>query len=713
MARMTESELVTILERRIRQAMNTDDGEVSEIRQEIFSAYYRQPYKGDSDLEDRSKYISGEVLEQVEWAQPLLVRTFMGTDTVVSFEATDEQDEELAKQETDIVNYKVMRANGGRGYLELLKFIKDAVMYPTAYMKVFIDEEEEEIEGWQEMTLGEVEAFRSQEGMEVLGYDETTRIIPSPEEEQPPTTVPILNLHFRLTRSTRTLKLMAIPGEEILVDPKVATTDLDETAFVAHKVTKTRTELLDMGYDGDMLDEVGSSDEGEKKYDLEDTNRRHTEDEIRYRSEEEAIDNSMREFDVYECYADVDWDNDGRAEERRIVLIGDMVFENEVRDYMPLVAMSAVIIPHRHIGMGLGEMVQEQQHLSTTLIRQLMDNIYRLNTGRKFISDDALLDDGSTWDAMQDRVAEFIPVRGSAHQVISHDTTPPFIDQILPVLQYLIESIPMRTGVAPEQNLDPRTVQESTLGAFLGAMEKAGERQELVARNMAETGFKQIFSKAHFLIRKYPDIVTTVKLRGKWITPDPREWRDRTDMKVNVGIGFNNRRAMVGMLMQQYTLQKEAMEFNLVDARHLYHTLSKIVEEGGTGSPEQVYIDPDSKEYQAPQPQPDPQVLLAEKQIEMHSQLGMMDLQRKQLEHEWQKQFEGMKAQLEALKADKEFELRSREAERKEDADAVEAWRDVADIRQEDAKLALDGKKLLVESEERKEAARAAGEISK
>ena len=159
-------------------------------------------------------------------------------------------------------------------------------------------------------------------------------------------------------------------------------------------------------------------------------------------------------------------------------------------------------------------------------------------------------------EAIQNTAAEIVPISGSVRDAIAPDVTTPILKEILPIIQYNKETASLRTGIAPDNNIDPNVIQKATAGAFMGAMDKAGERLELVARILAETGFKQLYRKVHFLCRTNPDIVETIKLRNEWVEVDAGSWSDRTDVKVSVGIGFSNRQQVMQALMGIWGLQK-------------------------------------------------------------------------------------------------------------------------------------------------------------
>ena len=76
---------------------------------------------------------------------------------------------------------------------------------------------------------------------------------------------------------------------------------------------------------------------------------------------------------------------------------------------------------------------------------------------------------------------------------------------------------------------------------------------------LAETGIRDLFQLLHATIRKNETQVNTVRLRNKWVQVDPRKWKTRDDMTINVGLGTGSREQQVAHLMTVLGLQKEAM----------------------------------------------------------------------------------------------------------------------------------------------------------
>ena len=676
---LEERELVKIISEKLERALNAADGGLSQRRRDLFDRYLGA-LEG-TEREGYSKFVTREVLEAVEWAMPALVRIFTAGDKIVSFDASGADDEDAADQETDVVNYAVTRANGGDGFLAIYSFIKDALINPTAYAKVYAEMEERSfVREANTLLPPDLERLVSDPSIELLEQETRTVEVPMQDALQP---VEVFDVRYRQQDNRPKLRVIPVPGEEVLVDNEFTSLDLDQAHFVAHRNRKSYSELIRMGIKAEDLEAVGGF-EDDAEWNDERTHRLFYEDE-HPDDEENDPDPTMRTYWVHEVWMWVDYDEDGEAEYRRIFLIGDHVFENEECDYQPMVAMSSSLVPHKHSGLSLAEMVEDLQRLLTTLTRQLLDNTYKTNTNRKYISEDSLTEDGATMDAMLDPTAEYVPVIGDPRNVVMPEQPQSVLKDILPVIQHAQAATSMRTGVAPENNVDPDVLQKTTYGAFMGAMEKAGERIELIARIMAETGIKQLFRKAHCLCRTYPDMAATVKLRGTWVSVDPLEWPERTDMSVNVGLGFNDKRQLVQMLINLLQIQRESMPLGIVTPQHIYNALEKLVEASDVGAVEQFFISPNDPNFQPPQPPPDPQGELYKAQ----AKAVLMEQERKAQEVQ-------INAQLDARKIEQDGESKRLDAAAK--AEEVEGKREERTLKREEMGLKLQ--ELAAEVEE-------------
>ena len=61
------------------------------------------------------------------------------------------------------------------------------------------------------------------------------------------------NVTARYVKPDNTIRIEAVPPEEVLVDNDLRTVDLDESGFVCHHREVSRSELVSMGYDRDLV----------------------------------------------------------------------------------------------------------------------------------------------------------------------------------------------------------------------------------------------------------------------------------------------------------------------------------------------------------------------------------------------------------------------------------------------------------------------------
>jgi hypothetical protein len=624
---MTDDEVRAFIGRKVDSAMNTDGNDVSTVRQENFNYYNGMPFGNERD--GYSKIVSREAFEVVEWVMPSILRVFVSGDHVVVFDPMTPADEDAAAQETDIINHEVLKANRGGGFLAFHHWFKDALMNPTAYVKLYMDEcEQTDVGMVTGLTADGVALLEKDDTVSILEQEAKTVQVTGPDGM--PQDVEVFDLKIRTTRNVKQLCMEPVPGEEALVDVTCRSVDLDTSPFVCHRSRKTYSDLVAYGYDRDQLDKVGQTSDDGYSWGTEEVNRLFYADEDPQHNAEN-MDDSTREMWVHECTVLMDYDGDGIAEQRAVTMIGDEIFRNEEDNYQPLVALSAILMPHKHEGMSYVDPVKDLQLLMSTLKRQLLDNIYKINIRRKAFSEDALTEDGTTMAAMLNTQAEFIPVRGRAQDAFFPEPSQSIVGELMPVIQFFDESKNMRTGVAPNLALDPEVLQESTAAAFGQALDQSSQRIEMLVRIFAETGVKKLMLKAHQLMRQHQDVAKTIKIRGKWIPVDPQGWRDRTDMTANVGLGYNNKQQQIALITQLLAVQQQALQVGLADEKTLYNSLSKLVNASNLGEPGQYFLDPKAPGWQKPQPAPDPAMVLAQAQaqgIAAESQRKVQELQQ-------------------------------------------------------------------------------------
>ena len=144
-----------------------------------------------------------------------------------------------------------------------------------------------------------------------------------------------------------------------------------------------------------------------------------------------------------------------------------------------------------------------------------------------------------------------------------------------------------------------------------------------------------MFSKIHRLLMRHQDKPLTLKLTDRWVDVDPSQWRERTQVSVNVGLGSGNREEARSNLMMLAAMQEKLAPFGLVGPKEAYETFKVGAHLLGYENPTQFAMDPDSPQYQqaqaqrAHQPQ-DPRIAAAQIKMQGDQQIEQMRLQAAQ-----------------------------------------------------------------------------------
>ena len=625
---MTPSELTAAISRQINQATGSVGDEISDARAEMYERYMGEPYGDES--EDRSAVISTDISDTIEWIMPELMEIFTGGDKVVSFEPEGPEDEELAEQETDTLNYVFSRKNDG--FMVLYNFIKDGLIYKNGYVKRHWSEKEKTtVEEYENVTASrwfQMQADWEDKGVEVEilreEVEEAEEAAPMPPANGfngAQIAEPTLSVEVRLVQVEEREVVETVPPEEMLISPRWSKISLDDCPFVAHRRSIMVGDLIEMGYDekqASSLPDAYDDEMAEEKVE-----RFSTRGSSEY-DEREEVDMSTREVLVHECYLLVDWDDDGKAE-RRKVMVGGTSYEilrwadsgeddNEEVYAVPFSTWTPVPIPHRHYGRSIAELVQDLQRIKTVLFRQMLDNVYLLNNPTREISEGGM-GDSTLSDLLHDRPGKILRTDQPGHY--KEHSPPQFMQQLMPAIEYVDTVRENRTGVTRyNQGLDANSLNKTASG-LQKVMNASMKKLALYARIFAETGLKHLMLGIHADLRRNSTKGMTVKLRNKYIEVDPRLWNDRSDMTVNVGVGTIDKELRLGLLEKIITEQKEHLVNGspLVTPAQLFNTYERFVTTAGLKNPEEFFVNPAKAEQQPQQPPPDPAAGLV--QVEM------------------------------------------------------------------------------------------------
>ena len=319
----------------------------------------------------------------------------------------------------------------------------------------------------------------------------------------------------------------------------------------------------------------------------------------------------MQEIEVYECYIRTDVDDDGMAELLKVTYAGmSEILDKEEVDHIPFASICPIPMPHKFFGQSLADRAMDIQLIKSTITRQILDNLYLTNMPRMTAIDGQVnMDDLLT-------VAPNGVVRMKSAGAVQALSVPPTAAQSFPMLDYMDQVLQKRSGVTQtSQGLDANILQNTTATA-IAAMQQAGSgRLEMIARIFADTGVKDLFSGIFHLLCKYQDKERVIRLRGKYVSVDPRNWKTNYDLSINVGLGTGNKdqqMAMAAMVLQkqEQILGTQGYANPLVTVGQYRSTLGRFIEAAGYKDSNEFFkeISPelDAQISQPPPPQQAP-----------------------------------------------------------------------------------------------------------
>jgi hypothetical protein len=205
--------------------------------------------------------------------------------------------------------------------------------------------------------------------------------------------------------------------------------------------------------------------------------------------------------------------------------------------------------------------------------------------------------------------------------------TPPLQPYVFDMLQYMDQIREERSGIARmSQGLDENALTSHTSATQVAqVMTAAAQRVELIARQFAETGVKDLMYAS---------------------------WKDHMDCVVAVGLGHGNRDQQLMHLSQLMQFASQAMSggLSIVNEQNLYNLGAELVKNMGFKDVESFLTDP-SKQQQ--QQGPGTQEQMA--QQEMMLKQGELEIKIAET------QIKQQKLQMEAVQNEQELKLKAAE----------------------------------------------------
>jgi hypothetical protein len=637
---MNEHDFQSVVSAEIEDAVTYVDTDLSPSRAQA-TAYYRGDPFGNEE-EGNSRVVATEVRDTVNAMLPSIMRVFFSSERVVEFMPRGPEDVKASEQASDYANYVLNQDNPG--FMVLYGTFKDSLVRKCGIVKTW----------WAKNTTVRTEKYTGlDEGTVMLIQQESGAVVTvitqydDPDVLEPQLTIdpmtgqPMLmpipqlfDVEVKRTIEEGKICIEGVPPEEFLIDRNAR--DLDSAAFVGHRKMATVAELLEMGYDEDLIMENISTTDFE--YNDEYLRRRPTTTTIG--SINESHNPAMQRALYVEGYMRVDYDGDGIPELRKVCCLGEgyTIVNNEPADMTGFSDFPCDPEPHTSPleANSIFDFTKDLQEIKSDILRNTLDSLAQSIHPRTAVVEGQVNMD----DVLNNETGAIIRMRAPGMVM---PLAQPFVGQAaFPMLEYMDSIKEERTGMSrASMGLNADALQSSTKAAVSATVSANQMRIELTTRILAE-GMKKLFKVILQLSVKHQDKPRMVRLRNDWVQVDPRSWDATMDVAINVGMGTGDteqKMQMLGMISgkQEQALTQMGPMNPLVSPAQYANTLRKMVELAGFKDASQFFnaIPADYQPPQATQPaKPSPEEMLAQVQV----QSIQADIQKKAAELELDRQ---------------------------------------------------------------------------
>lgn len=548
---------------------------------ELLRRYNGEPY-GD-ELPERSKVISNDVMDVVEADMPSLARVFVGPGEILKFKPNTSKEEDVkeAEDKTKYVDWQIRHQPWS--YEVLMGFIKNAEIQKISVVKYFI-EETTEVEEHKKTGISDTELAEFMDSLQ--GEDVTSVDIDREEEGDEENTVVI-----KVERTTKQVRVEDVQLENFRMTRNAKSKD--SAQLVGDVSVMTRGELIAKGVDKSIVESIPLRGNDEQNTSLP-TERNRDEG-----GTDDQVDLSVwasEEVEVEDLYPLIDYDEDDISERRHIMRSGDVIIENEVFNHVPYAIMPAILMPHKVVGKSRAEITAPTARAKTAILRGVQDNIYAVNSPRM----------GINKNVNQDDLLVIRPnglVRSTKDTPISNDIIPitvPYIgDKALQVIQYWDHSRAQSTGsLMASQGLNADDIGKETATRFEGIEDASQSKVELVARTMAETGFRQLYEGVAWLDSNFQNTEVEIEVLGEELRVNPGDWRFKHHTKSQVGLGAGDNEQTVQSLTGLWVMHQQLKQMNspMTDEVKRYNIAKALVKAAGFTDEMDFFNNPEKPE---------------------------------------------------------------------------------------------------------------------
>jgi hypothetical protein len=577
---LDQTQIESIVSKAVQDAVDFVDSEIAPQRIKAQRYFDNQVDIGHE--EGRSGVVASKCREAVRGIKPSIQRIFLTSEKPVEFVPKGPEDVAAAEQATSFIAYKFQKHNG---YKVLNDVFQDAMVKKTGIAYVYYnDTMKPEIFTMRNLTDEAFTALVGEDDVEVLEHEVRTSI--SIDAEGIEIEVPEHDVKLSRSIPHGEICIESVPPEDFFVDRNAR--GIDSYYVCGHSTEVRVSDILAMGFSIEDLDGLDNTEYSVVDDEAEFERRGYAIDD----GEDENVSASSKKITLTQAYMELDIEGTGIPRLYQFLCVGSTykILNFYEADTAPYAIFECDPEPHAFFGTSLVDLVISDQDAATAMLRGVLDNVALTNNpGIQYVDGQV-----SVEDLLNNEIGRIVRVKSP--NAINEMTVPFTAGSTLPALQYFDQLVDNKTGVSKmAQGLNPDVLKSSTATAIAASMEGQTGQAEVIARNFAEGGMKQMFRLMLELMVKNADGDELMRLNGTFVPINPAVWETDMDLIVTVGLGTGreNERAAVlqqTLQIQQGIYQSYGANNGVVTLTQIRNTLADLLALGGVRNADRYFM---------------------------------------------------------------------------------------------------------------------------
>lgn len=589
---LTDEELVAACVQYATSGSSFVDSTLAQERREV-GEYYRgkKPYP----LRDGgSKFVSQDVFEACEGIKAHIVETFAAGSNIVTFAPIGGDDVPLADQATSYCENVIFGQNDGFSLIE-------AVTHDSAQNRIGIAEVQ-----WEKSEV------RTSYRLDKVPMEEVVAALQNPQAQltgKPKEhTDGTVSCEYDIVEDTSQTRITAIPPEEFVTAGRF--TVLSKAPYRARRQRLSLGDLIDMGYPKDVVYNL-SGDIFDSDMD-EDRQLRHEDTQVQL-FEDDAADEAGRLVTYHRAYVRIDAEGLGYQQLWRVCFVGETILEKSKVADDPFVTYNMMPIPHTFYGDNFAARTIQHANTKTTLTRAVIEQAVEATNPRWQVARGGI---SNPRELLDNRRGGIVNVRSVVDSIAPLPQTPinPFVLQTISMVDQAREDT---TGISRlSQGLDKGALSHQNSQGLVEQLTNNGQvRSKVMARRFAVQFLAPLYLKV-YAVGIENDKQRMLDINGTYIEVTPQQWRRRSDVRVDMTLGYGDRGRVAEELLTYDKYMKDTGG-RLYGEAQQHAVIKKVLKVKGHNNVQDFLVDVATLQPPEPDPMQAAELAKAQKEVEM------------------------------------------------------------------------------------------------